>query len=252
VPYDPRRAAHANGWQPCSVRGCPKRRAGLALTCAVHTRHLSRFGDPLQNRIHEPTLRPYLKLAQAFLQKYAAHPSTEAALHVMAELLAPGLEEPISKPLGAMKYSPRYLVHRELRRLAVAEPSLSAHEALKIVLGVWLLAAYEPRRFKNDGKPLTYAISHFVFRARPLRGHYKWYDDEQRSDKRTQCPGALALNLFGTRVRSQLGGYLTRVLQAIEQERQERIARTALLSQPIIGASALTTSPPPQDTLRDP
>jgi hypothetical protein len=211
-----------NRSKPCSVPGCHALRTGYAIHCTAHSSRQRENGHPLQLSIEKRILEPYLRMARRFLKAHAVHPATLAAIETMRECLYAPDQAPVRhKRLNNGAHN----TWVELKRLEKADPPLYPEEALRVVIAVWLLHLYEPRRFQNDRKPLTYAIAFHVFRLRELHGHEKWDEEKQRSIKESKAPGSQALNFLGAKIRKKLGVYLMGVERLFRDEEAAREQR---------------------------
>jgi len=215
---------------PCGVPGCPRRRTFTAALCSPHQTRIQYLGHPKAKVIKREELRPFRKVARRFLKKWAGHPATVAAIEVVGAILKPG-PEPTAKPLRA---NPRWLTWREVTRLATDRDKgpVSPAEALEVAIAVWLLAVHQPRALPNDGRPLTFALAHHLFRLRPLFEYVRWDNARGKNVKsHHRAPGTQALTYFGQRVRTALGVWFTNAVQAIGQEERRRQEKALKLKQ---------------------
>jgi hypothetical protein len=122
----------------------------------------------------------------------------------MREILSPSLAAPPKKLRG----NGRYVAWEELKRLAEDSHPVQPMEALRTVLAYWLIAAFEPRKFRSD-RALTFATAYAVFRLRELGTvRSTWDADRQKAIKVSAVPGSEALEYFGMVLRRRLGVYL--------------------------------------------
>jgi hypothetical protein len=150
------------------------------------------------------------------------HPATIAAKDIMREILSPSLTAPPRSSVG----NGRYVAWEELKRLAEDSHPVQPMEALRTVLAYWLIAAFEPRKFRSD-RALTFATAYAVFRLRELGTVRSTWDADRRAIKVSAVPGSEALEYFGMVLRRRLGVYLIGVERTMlaELEAQQQRAR---------------------------
>jgi hypothetical protein len=121
--------------------------------------------------------------------------------------------------------------NRELTRLRGNE--VTGVEMLQTVLAVWLLSSFNERKLPSDDR-LTYHLAIQVYKLRPgaisisRRGYKKW-----------RAANGKSRQVVGEAIRSRLGLFFARVVEALNDEQHRRQANYKALSQPFPKSSTV-------------
>jgi hypothetical protein len=208
---------HRNQQLPCSVTGCTTRRRRSAAYCHRHEVKARYTGHPLGRSLTKRELAPFRRQMAAFIDQHSEAPQIAAAVQLLDELL---------EHRHHLRGSP---TSGHLLRLKA--DGLTGREALQVVGSVMLLSYHHPRLLPDDRR-LTYALGYELLKARTLP--QKFMLSPIRQDQHSIIPGGEPRRVLGEWVRSRLGVFFLRVVEALDQEHHRCVRTAQTLATPFV------------------
>jgi hypothetical protein len=204
----------------CTVSGCRAGVSGYGRLCTSHKARDRRHGHPQQEGVTKAQLKPFLKLARGRIKKNAQSAlwgQLEARWEALVKVSRDGLAE-YAKGTPHVRWD--RVAATEIVKLAGDVP---ARAVIETVIALYLMADYNPRRFRSDRAFLVQLARRVRALTQRNVGMY-WDQKDGRSKRvyRDQVPKAAVV----------LGKWLAEAfgvvgLKVAELERQEADARSA-------------------------
>lgn len=211
-----RRHRDRNRTFPCSVNGCPNRRAWSSRYCSKHAKRRKLYGHPLGRSLKKRELKDYTEQARSFIIQHQNSPQIEAAYQFFDDLLKLG------NPDGSD-------AEKELYRLGTLH-GLYPEEALDAVLPIWLYSMAEPRALPDDER-LTYALGIALLKSKTVFNQ-RTNSANRNYQRRYFTPTGAARREIGEAIRSRLGLFFSNVVAFFRELERKRREQVEALAQP--------------------
>jgi len=201
-----------NKARPCAITGCHRRRRHTSKFCRPHERRVYLYGHHAGRYISKQDIASYRRKLSSFLDRYAETPQVTTALGVVEELL----RSPSSHASNASS-----------RLSALVSDGVSARDVLEVAGAVWMYS-WSRRGALPDDARLTYQLGYSVLSLRPLpqRARHRPAPWGQPTETvKTITPGGPARRAVGEFLRTRLGIFYTRVIEALAAESKLVTAR---------------------------
>jgi hypothetical protein len=130
----------------CAVPGCRSVRLARSPLCNTHKSAKRRHGDPQQRGTTLAELQPYLKLVRAHIRRNSKN-SVWQQLDDLWRLLLDECE----RELEERRDRPSVAYDREAKeQLVKLKMGVKPRDAVEVMLAMYALQEFEPRRFKSD------------------------------------------------------------------------------------------------------
>lgn len=130
----------------CAVPGCGAARLARSPLCNTHKSRKRRHGDAQQPGITVTTLQPYLKTLRAHIRRNA-----KSTLWDQLDNLWRVLIEECERDLELLANRPAVAYDREAKQqLVKLKQDVKPRQAVEVILVMFMLQEFEPRRFKSD------------------------------------------------------------------------------------------------------
>lgn len=192
----------------CAAEGCNREPRSFSRFCTIHARRFAETRDPNGRAVRRRELRPYVELAERYLERNSDHPAVVAAIeYLRASLTDETLPPPVRAQLQRL-------------RLDAAEP----RTMLVNFLAVWGLGHFLPHTVTSDACE-TFNLGNRVLRTTPMHSRL--------SGKGRRIPGRLPARVaetYGQILRGALGLFAVQFWRYVQEDLEAPARSAAALS----------------------
>lgn len=130
----------------CAVPGCRSPKLPRSPLCNTHKSAKRRHGDAQQRGITVRDLAPYVKSVRAHIRRNSKNSVWEQLDNLWRLLL-----DELGRELEELRNRPAVAYDREAKeQLVKLKDAVKPREAVEVILAMYMLQEFDPRRFKSD------------------------------------------------------------------------------------------------------